>query len=158
MQIKTAMSCNGTFVRMLRVKETEDPDPVTAWSKREVSRAAGRSADSYGPSEDSLAVSCRVKCMSTLWPSNFTFMYLPKRNENIRPQNNLCSDFQSSVPGSQERGTTWRGSWRMDPAVRPRSGPATHEQKPPAPAAAPGQAGKSRCTPRGPIYTEFGNR
>lgn len=45
----------------LRVKETEDPDPVTAWSKWEVSRAAGRSADSYGPSEDSLAVSCRVK-------------------------------------------------------------------------------------------------
>lgn len=158
MQIKTTMSCNGTCVRSFEWKKQKT---LIRWRRGANGKSHALLVGVQTPMAPRRTVwqfLVELKCMSTLWPSNFTFRYLPRRNENMRPQNNLCSNFQSSVPGSQERGTTWRGSWRMDPAVRPRSGPATHEQKPPAPPAAPGQAGKSRCAPRGPIYTEFGNR
>ena len=46
--------------------------------------------------ENTLAVSCKIKCILTIWPSNWTTEYLSQKSENICPLQNLCIDLHSS--------------------------------------------------------------
>lgn len=53
---------------------------------------AGGNIKSYSHFGNSLTILCKIKCVTTTWPSNHSPVHLPQRNKNSCPHKSLYTN------------------------------------------------------------------